>query len=156
MCRTGKVSLMIYGIGTDICEIKRIAATLERRGERFAQKILTINEFNIWQERRKRCVQRGLAYLATRFSAKESFAKALGLGLRLPMSWQNCAVISAPSGQPSMAAFGALKEWMQARNLSPNIQLSLSEEQDYAISFCIVCTDSPSYTHERLRSNPAN
>src|ERR1700729_3143723 len=65
---------VIYGIGTDICDIRRIAATFERQGERFAHRVLGDAEFAIWQARSARWPKRGLRYLATRFSAKEAFS----------------------------------------------------------------------------------
>jgi len=75
-------------------------------------------------------------YLATRFSAKEAFSKAIGLGLRLPMTWRLCEVGKLPSGQPVIVLHGALKDWFQARNLSAH--LSVTDESDYAASFCVV------------------
>ncbi len=61
---------MIYGIGTDICDVRRIAATFERQGDRFARKVLSDAEYATWQARNVRWPHRGLRYLATRFSAK--------------------------------------------------------------------------------------
>ena len=78
---------MIYGIGTDICDVRRIQASLDRHGERFAKKVLSDGEFATWQTRTRRWPERGVRYLATRFSAKEAFSKAIGLGMRMPMSW---------------------------------------------------------------------
>ena len=63
---------MIYGIGTDICDLRRIAATLERRGERFAEKVLGPQEMAVFRARRARVEARGVSYLGTRFSAKHS------------------------------------------------------------------------------------
>ena len=71
---------MIFGIGTDIVDIRRIEATLARRGERFAEKVLGANELQVFRARGARVPARGLSYLATRFSAKEAFSKAIGLG----------------------------------------------------------------------------
>ena len=100
---------MIYGIGTDICDVRRIAASLERHGERFAQKVLADGELATWRERSARWPDRGLRYLATRFSAKEAFSKAIGLGMRMPMTWRHCEVAKLPSGQPVIVLHGALK-----------------------------------------------
>ena len=83
---------MIYGIGTDICDVRRIRASLERHGERFAQKILSDAELLTWRSRSARWPERGLRYLATRFSAKEAFSKAIGLGMRMP-----CLLYTSPS-----------------------------------------------------------
>ena len=83
---------MIYGIGTDICDVRRIRASLERHGDRFAERVLSDAELAIWRARSQRWSERGVRYLATRFSAKEAFSKAIGLGLRMPMTWRTCEV----------------------------------------------------------------
>ena len=127
---------MIHGIGTDICDIRRIRASFERHGERFAEKILTANELATWRTRSQRWPERGLRYLATRFSAKEAFSKAIGLGMRMPMTWRHCEVAKLASGQPVIVLHGALKEWFEARNLTAH--LSVTDETDYAASFCVV------------------
>ena len=127
---------MIYGIGTDICDIRRIQASLEQHGERFAAKILTPTELAAWQERRSRSPERGVRFVATRFCAKEALSKAIGLGMVLPMSWQACQITTLDSGQPALLTHGALHDWLQERQLS--IHLSISDEQDYAVGFCVV------------------
>jgi len=127
---------MIYGIGTDICDVRRIQASLARHGERFAKKILSDAELATWRARSQRWPERGVRYLATRFSAKEAFSKAIGLGLRLPMSWRLCEVGKLPSGQPYIVLHGELKNWFEAKGLSAHI--SVSDETDYAASFCVV------------------
>lgn len=126
----------IYGIGTDLCDVRRVAASLERRGERFAHKILGENELLIWQQRSQRWPERGLRYLASRFSAKEAFSKAIGLGMRMPMSWRRCEVVNARSGRPTLLLHGPLKKWFEARNLRAHI--SITDENEYAASFCVV------------------
>ncbi|MDO9142912.1 holo-ACP synthase [Rhodoferax sp.] len=127
---------MIYGIGTDICDVRRIQASLARHGERFAQKILSEAELATWRERSERWPERGVRYLATRFSAKEAFSKAIGLGLRMPMTWRLCEVGKLPSGQPTIVLHGELKTWFEAKSLSAHI--SVTDETDYAASFCVV------------------
>jgi holo-[acyl-carrier protein] synthase len=127
---------MIYGIGTDICDVRRIAAALDRHGERFAAKVLCPNEIKTWHERSARWPQRGVRYVATRFSAKEAFSKALGLGMRMPMSWLRCEVGRLSGAQPTLVLHGDLKTWFEARGL--HARLSLSDETDYAISFVVV------------------
>ena len=127
---------MIYGIGTDICDVRRIRDSLARHGERFAKKILSDQEFDTWQARSQRWPERGVRYLATRFSAKEAFSKAIGLGLRMPMTWRLCEVDTLPSGQPTIVLHGELKTWFEAKGLSAHV--SLTDETDYAASFCVV------------------
>jgi holo-[acyl-carrier-protein] synthase len=127
---------MIYGIGTDICDVRRIRASVQRHGERFAQRVLGDTEFAVWQARSQRWPERGLRYLATRFSAKEAFSKAIGLGMRLPMTWRHCEIVNLPSGQPLIVLHGALKTWFEAQGL--RVQVSVSDESDYAVSFVVV------------------
>jgi holo-[acyl-carrier protein] synthase len=127
---------VIYGIGTDICDIDRIGAALARRGERFAQKVLGPHEIEVFRARRDKVQARGIAYLATRFSAKEAFAKAIGLGLRLPMTWRDCEVVKAASGKPQIRLHGALAEWFAQRRLVA--QVSVSDESRYACAFVVV------------------
>ena len=129
---------MIYGIGTDICDIRRIRASLEKHGERFAQKVLSDNELNTYRARSTRWPERGVRYVATRFSAKEAFSKAIGLGMRMPMSWRLCEVAKLPSGQPTIVLHGVLKAWFEAKGLSAHV--SVSDESDYATSYVVVET----------------
>ena len=127
---------MIYGIGNDICDVRCIRASLERHGERFAARILSDTELATWRSRSARWPERGVRFVATRFSAKEAFSKAIGLGMVMPMTWRNCEVANLPSGQPTLVLHGALKDWFEARALT--VHLSLSDETDYAASFCVV------------------
>jgi holo-[acyl-carrier-protein] synthase len=127
---------MIYGIGTDICDIRRIRASLEKHGERFAQKVLSDNELQTYRARSERWPERGVRYVATRFSAKEAFSKAIGMGMRMPMTWRLCEVAKLPSGQPTIVLHGVLKEWFEAKGLSAHV--SVSDESDYATSYCVV------------------
>ncbi len=129
---------MIYGIGTDICDIRRIRASLEKHGERFAQKVLSDNEMQTYRARSERWPERGVRYVATRFSAKEAFSKAIGLGMRMPMTWRLCEVAKLPSGQPTIVLHGVLKEWFEAKGLSAHV--SVSDESDYATSYLVVET----------------
>jgi holo-[acyl-carrier protein] synthase len=127
---------MIYGVGTDICDVRRIAGTLGRRGERFAEKVLGPHELEVFRERRAKVEARGVSYLATRFSAKEAFSKAIGLGMRMPMTWRDCEVVKAHSGKPYIRLHGALAEWFQKRGLQAHV--SVTDETDYAASFVVV------------------
>lgn len=127
---------MIYGIGTDICDVRRIRSSIERLGDRFAEKVLAEGELATWRARSARWPDRGVRYMATRFSAKESFSKAIGLGMRMPMTWRHCEIVNLPSGQPSIVLHGALKDWFEARGLQAH--LTVTDESDYAASFCVV------------------
>jgi holo-[acyl-carrier protein] synthase len=137
---------MIYGIGTDICDVRRIRASLERHGDRFARKILTEAEFATWQARSARWPERGIRYLATRFSAKEAFSKAVGLGMRMPMTWRLCEVAKLPSGKPVIVLHGELKDWCEAKGLTALV--TVTDETDYAASFVVVEQRESARHHE--------
>lgn len=132
---------MIVGIGTDLCDVRRIRATLERRGERFAERVLGEREIAVFRARRARAEARGVAYLASRFSAKEAFSKAIGLGIRMPMTWRLCEIGKLPSGKPAIVLHGGLKTWFDAQGLSAHV--SVTDETDYAASFVVVEKKEP-------------
>jgi holo-[acyl-carrier protein] synthase len=127
---------MIHGIGTDICDIRRITQTLDRRGERFAEKVLGPNEIDVFRTRRAKAEKRGISYLATRFSAKEAFSKAIGLGMRMPMTWRACEILNERSGKPFIRLHGELAAWFEARRLTAHV--TVSDESEYAASFVVV------------------
>ena len=104
--------MAIYGIGTDIVQVSRVAAVMERTEGRFAQRVLGADELRVYEARRARSAPRGLAYLATRFSAKEAFSKAIGLGMHWPMTWRAVQTLNEPSGRPVMVASGELAQWL--------------------------------------------
>ena len=151
---------MIFGIGTDLCDIRRLRATLERRGDRFAEKVLGPAELQVFQARRARAEVRGIAYLASRFSAKEAFSKAIGLGMRMPMTWRACEVLNRPSGQPFVQLHGALAGWFAERGLQAPV--TLTDETDYAASLVVVefapkaaaCGDRPAEGEEKQVGRP--
>jgi holo-[acyl-carrier-protein] synthase len=135
----------VFGIGTDICDIRRIRQTHERYGRRFLEKILTPKELEAFTRRFERSPERGVRYLATRFSAKESFSKAIGLGMRSPMTWRSCEIVNAPSGEPQIVLYAKLKVWCEDRGLSAKV--SVYDETDYAISFVNVLQNLDRSTH---------
>jgi holo-[acyl-carrier protein] synthase len=132
---------MIYGIGTDVCDLRRLRATLARRGDRFAEKVLGPSELQVFHARRARAEARGIAYLGTRFSAKEAFSKAIGLGMRMPMVWRRCEVLNHPSGQPYVQLHGELADWFSARGLRAHV--TVTDETDYAATFVVVEGNPP-------------
>jgi holo-[acyl-carrier-protein] synthase len=129
---------MIFGIGTDICDIRRIERTLQRRGERFAEKVLGPHELEVFHARRAKVEARGVRYLATRFAAKEAFSKAIGLGMRMPMTWRHCEIVKAGSGKPGIRLHGELAAWFEARALTAHV--TVTDESDYAAAFVVVET----------------
>ncbi len=129
---------VIVGIGTDICDVRRMRATLARRGERFAERVLGDQELAVFRARRARAEVRGVAYLATRFSAKEAFSKAIGLGIRMPMTWRGCEILNEASGKPYVRLNGVLADWFAARGWRAHV--TVTDESDYAASFVVVET----------------
>jgi holo-[acyl-carrier protein] synthase len=130
--------MAIYGIGTDIVQISRVAGVVERTNGRFAEKVLGPDELRIYHARQARSPVRGLAFLATRFSAKEAFSKAIGLGMHWPMTWRALQTLNEASGKPTIVASGELAEWLAARGITA--QVTISDEHDYAVSFVIAET----------------
>ena len=127
---------MIYGVGTDICDVRRIAKTLARRGDRFAERVLGPHEIEVFRDRRAKVESRGISYLATRFSAKEAFSKAIGTGMHMPMTWRACEIVKAPSGKPQIRLHGELAAWFETNHLRAHV--SITDETDYAASFVVV------------------
>lgn len=127
---------MIYGIGTDIIRIDRIEQALSRHGDRFAEKILGQQEMEKYLRRKARVEARGLRFLATRFAAKEAFSKAIGLGMRMPMTWRAMQTLNAPSGRPIVQTSGVLDQFMRENGLTA--QVTITDEAEYAVAFVIV------------------
>ena len=123
---------MIYGIGTDVVEIERIAQALGRFGERFARRILCEPEL-----RRFRGHRQPAAYLAKRFAAKEAFTKALGTGIHAPANWHGVWVRNLPSGKPVLEFSEKLSRMLQERKIL-NSHLSLTDERGVAMATVIL------------------
>ena len=130
----------IYGIGTDIVQISRIEGALARNGERFAERILGPQEMEKYRARSASNAVRGMRFLATRFSAKEAFSKAIGLGMRMPMTWRLAQMLNDPSGKPVIVCSGVLEEFMRNNRLSA--QVTISDEADYGVAFVIVTREA--------------
>lgn len=126
---------MIYGIGTDLLKVSRIHDAYAARGDRFAKRILGDDEFVIFQNRVARNATKGLLFLATRFAAKEALSKAIGLGLRSPMSWRVAQFVNAPSGKPMVKLSEPLLSWCEARKLS--FHVSMTDEAEMVCAFVV-------------------
>jgi holo-[acyl-carrier protein] synthase len=123
---------MIYGVGTDLIEIPRIARALERFGERFARRILCEPEL-----KRFRSHKQPIAYLAKRFAAKEAFTKALGTGIHAPANWHGVWVENLRSGKPVLRFTAELDTLLKQRNVS-SAHLSLTDEKGMAAATVIL------------------
>ena len=127
---------MILGVGSDLTDIRRVAATLERFGERFTGRLFTPVE----RTRSERKVDRAASY-ANRFAAKEACAKALGTGMRRGVFWKDMGVVNARSGQPTLALTGgaaARLEEMLPDGYKAAIHLSLTDDHPYAQAFVVI------------------
>lgn len=127
---------MILGIGSDLSDIRRIQASLDRFGTRFTHRLFTEVERN----RSERKPDAASSY-AKRFAAKEACAKALGTGMRRGVFWRDMGVVNMRSGQPTMAltngALVRLNEMVPAGH-KPVIHLSLTDDHPYAQAFVII------------------
>lgn len=126
---------MIFGIGTDIIQISRIERAMTRSAGRFAERVLGLEELDMYRRRVKRSPTRGLSFLSTRFAAKEAFSKAVGIGMHWPMTWRAMQTLNAPSGAPEVVLSGELQHWVGTRGL--RFRISLSDEIDYAVAFVL-------------------
>lgn len=127
---------MIFGIGIDVVEIERIRAAVARFGDRFAERILGPRELERFRARRARSEERGLKFLATRFAAKEAVSKALGLGLRAPMTWRAVEIINDPTGRPlAFITSGELRRFAEHRHL--RLHVSVTDERGIAMAYAI-------------------
>jgi holo-[acyl-carrier protein] synthase len=122
---------MIHGIGTDLVAVARIADLHARYGDRLARRILSQEEFA--EYRRAAAPDR---FLAKRFAAKEALAKALGTGLRAPVTLGNISVRHDELGRPAYAVTPPLADWLRARGIG-RLHLSLSDERGHALAFAI-------------------
>jgi len=127
---------VIYGVGTDLIEIPRVARALERFGVRFAQRILCEPEL-----RRFRAHAKPAAYLAKRFAAKEAFTKALGTGIRAPANWHGVWVSNLRSGKPQLEFSAPLSALLEMRGICRS-HLTLSDERGLAAATVILECDA--------------
>jgi holo-[acyl-carrier protein] synthase len=127
---------MILGIGSDLCDIRRIEETLDRFGERFLMRCFT----DIERRRSDRRAGRAASY-AKRFAAKEACAKALGTGLRAGVFWRDMGVVNLPSGQPTMRLTGgaaARLAHMTPPGTEAFIHLTITDEEPIAQAFVVI------------------
>jgi holo-[acyl-carrier protein] synthase len=128
---------VILGIGTDLCNIERIAATLDRFGDRFRTRVYTERELRK-ADSRPRAVA---ATLAKRWAAKEACSKALGTGLRMGISWKDMAVTNLRSGQPVMQLTGWAAERLAAMTPPGHqavIHVTLTDDHPWAQAFVVI------------------
>jgi holo-[acyl-carrier protein] synthase len=125
---------MIIGIGSDLIDIRRIEATLERFGDRFVQRLFTPTEQRKSEGRKNRA-----ASYAKRFAAKEACSKALGTGFRKSVYWRDLGVVNLRSGKPTMELTGGAAERLQSM-IPPGMtaQIDLTITDDFPLAQAIV------------------
>lgn len=123
---------MIFGIGTDIVEVTRIAASITQFGDDFAKRVLAESEMESYQ-----ASQIKARFLAKRFAAKEAFSKALGTGLRAPATFQNIAVSHDDLGKPILILAPELQAFLDAKMIS-SMHISISDEKNLAAAFVVL------------------
>jgi holo-[acyl-carrier protein] synthase len=127
---------MILGIGTDLCDIRRIEQTIARHGDRFLNRIFTTAERQLAEKRANPA-----ATYAKRFAAKEACAKALGTGFREGVFFRDLGVVNLPSGRPTMELAGAALCRLQAivpPGFAPHIDLAITDEYPMAQAFVVI------------------
>jgi holo-[acyl-carrier protein] synthase len=123
---------VIYGIGTDIISVTRVGAAWQRFGERFAERILSPSELKEFHVRKRK-----ENFLAKRFAAKEAFSKAIGTGIRTPVTWRYISIGHDRRGKPLIDPHPQLAAYMQDVGIVAS-HVSITDEQDFAVAYVIL------------------
>ena len=127
---------MIIGIGSDLCDIRRIESSIERFGERFLQRVFTAAE----REKGERLGPRA-AFYAKRFAAKEACSKALGTGIAMGVGWQDMEIVNLPGGQPVLRLDGAAAARLTSLTppgLIARLDLTITDDHSLAQAFVVI------------------
>ncbi len=128
---------MIIGIGSDLCNIERIQASLDRFGARFEQRVFT--QVELAKARRRPFTY--AATLAKRFAAKEAFSKAVGTGFKAGVFMRDIGVVNAPSGAPTLALTGGAKARLDAMvpaGHGVRVHLTLTDDHPWAQALVVI------------------
>lgn len=129
---------MILGLGSDICDIRRIEAAIARHGERFLSRVFTAAERAKAASRTEKIQA---ATFAKRFAAKEAAAKALGTGFRRGVFFSDLGVVNLPSGQPTLQMTGGAAVRLAAitpAGMMASVALTMTDEYPYAYAHVII------------------
>ena len=124
---------MIYGVGIDIIDIKRIRNVILKYGDRFKKKCFHKNEIV-----RSESKYNSIESYAKRYAAKEACAKALGTGLARGVFWKDIEVRNNKYGKPYIVLHNKAKKFLNINILKKNIELSLSDEKNYAMASVVI------------------
>ncbi len=123
---------MIIGIGVDLVEMQRIQRLLDEYGDRFAERVLNSEEREYYARSSRR-----VGFLANRFAAKEAISKALGTGLRYPVTLHSIGVISTEIGRPEFSFSETLKSYLESRDVT-DAHLSITHEKGLACAVVVL------------------
>jgi holo-[acyl-carrier protein] synthase len=123
---------MIYGIGTDIVEVSRIEHSIAQFGDDFAKRILADTELESYFSSKIKA-----RFLAKRFAAKEAFSKAIGTGIRPPVTFQNIAVTHDDLGKPILRVADELQTFLNSKSIT-NMHITISDEKNLAAAFVVI------------------
>ena len=128
---------MIYGIGIDLVDVKRMGGVIDRWGKRFINRIFTAKEIGF-------CVQgpKSVSSLALRFAAKEAFSKAIGLGMKKGIRWRDIEIVHNPSGRPDLKVTGKALSFCHKEGIN-RWYVTLSDEGDYGIAVVVLEKSAP-------------
>ena len=127
--------MKIFGIGTDIVNIKRIEKSFKKNGNKFKKKVFSINEINYCEKKKN-----PLTFYAKRFAAKEALSKALGTGIRKGINFKHIEIFNDSLGKPSIKLKGSTADFLKKKIKSKNysIYLSLSDDMPWAQASVII------------------
>jgi holo-[acyl-carrier protein] synthase len=123
---------MIVGIGTDVCSIERISKSLERFGDRFVKRILTVDECARFDRTKDKA-----GHLAKRFAAKEAFAKAIGTGIHAPFTWHSISITRNPKGKPGIRPSADMEKHLTKLGIT-TLHISLTDDGGIAVAFVVL------------------
>jgi len=124
---------MVIGVGTDLIEIARVQASIDRFGEQFLRRVFTDGEIAYCQRKKRNAAES----FAARFAAKEAAAKALGTGISRGVSWREIEVVRAMGQRPELTLQGRAASWAQRLGVT-RISLSLTHSRDVAMAVVVM------------------
>ena len=126
---------MIYGVGCDVVEVARVAEVMAERGDRFARRILSEPEWATYEKRRALSPARGLAYVASRWAAKEAISKALGTGISGDVTFHSMIIGHRDSGAPTVCFAEPLAERLSRESIT--VHVSITDEKNVVAAFAV-------------------
>ena len=126
---------MIYGVGCDVVELARVAEVMAERGDRFAKRILSDAEWATYEKRRALSDARGLAFVASRWAAKEAISKSLGTGISGDVTFHSMRIGHHDSGAPVVEFADPLKSRLEAEGVT--VHVSITDEKSVVAAFAV-------------------